>query len=49
MKGAKKELSSKERDELLKALKARFERHMNRHKGLEWARVQARLEGNADK
>jgi len=49
MKGAKKELSPKEREELLKALKARFEKNMNRHKGLEWARVQAKLEGNAEK
>jgi hypothetical protein len=49
MKGAKKELSSKQREELLKVLKARFEKNMNRHKGLEWARVQAKLEANADK
>jgi len=49
MKGAKKDLSSKERDGLLKALKARFEKRMNRHKGLEWARVQAKLEGNAER
>ena len=47
--GTKKELSPKERDELLKALKARFEKNTNRHKGLEWARVQARLEANAEK
>ena len=51
MKGVKtkKELSSKQREELLKALKARFEKNMNRHKGLEWARVQAKLEANAEK
>jgi len=49
MKGAKKELSPKEREGLLKVLKARFEKNMNRHKGLEWARVQAKLEGNTDK
>ena len=47
--GTKKELSPKEREELVKALKARFEKNMNRHKGLEWARVQAKLEANADK
>ena len=47
--GTKKELSSKEREELLKALKARFEKHMDRHKGLEWAKVQAKLEANAGK
>jgi hypothetical protein len=45
----KKELSVKERQELLKTLKARFEKHMNRHKGIEWAKVQARLEAGADK
>jgi len=49
MKGAKKELSPKERGELLKGLKARFEKNLNRHKGLEWARVQAKLEGKAEK
>ena len=43
----KKELSPKQREELLKALKARFEKNMSRHKGLEWAKVQARLEANA--
>jgi len=47
--GTKKELSPKEREELLKALKARFEKNMNRHKGLEWAKVQARLEANTEK
>jgi len=45
----KKELSPKQRDELLVALKARFEKNMNRHKGLEWARVQARLEAHPEK
>jgi hypothetical protein len=45
----KKALSSEQRDELLKALKARFEANMNRHKGLEWAKVQSRLEANAEK
>src|SRR6267154_2420033 len=45
----KKELSPKERQELLGALKARFEKNMNRHKGLEWANVQAKLEANAEK
>jgi hypothetical protein len=39
-------VSKKERDELLRALKARFEKNMNRHKGLEWAKVQAKLEAN---
>jgi len=45
----KKALSPEQRDELLRALKARFERNMNRHKGLEWAQIQAKLEANAEK
>jgi Protein of unknown function (DUF4256) len=51
MKGAgpKRELTPKDRDELLKALKARFEKNVSRHKGLEWAKVQAKLEANAEK
>ena len=53
---SRKDLSSKQsalpagkRQELLTILKARFEKNMNRHKGLDWARVQARLEGKAEK
>jgi hypothetical protein len=42
-------LSRKQCEELLGALKARFEKNMNRHKGLEWAKVKARLEANAEK
>lgn len=49
IKGKKKELSRAQRDELLKALAARFEKNMNRHKGLEWAKVLTRLEANSDK
>jgi len=45
----KKELSPKQREELLRALKARFEKNINRHKGLEWTKVQARLEANPEK
>ena len=45
----KKELSPKQREELLRALKARFEKNMNRHEGLEWAKVKARLEANIEK
>src|SRR5450631_2369783 len=45
----KKELSSKQREELLKTLKARFEKNMNRHKGLDWAKVQTKLEANTEK
>jgi len=40
-------LSKKQRDELLNALKVRFEKNMNRHKGLAWTDVHARLEANA--
>jgi len=42
-------LSAKQREELVSALKARFEKNMNRHRGLEWAKVQARLEANTEK
>ncbi|MCZ7402558.1 MAG: DUF4256 domain-containing protein [Candidatus Methanoperedens sp.] len=45
----KKKLSSEQSQELLRALKARFEKNMNRHKGLEWAKVQAKLEVNTEK
>ena len=45
----KKELSPEQHEELLKTLKARFEKNMNRHEGLEWAEVQAKLEANAEK
>jgi hypothetical protein len=44
-----KELSPKQREELLRALKARFEKNMNRHRGLEWADVQAKLEAKPEK
>jgi hypothetical protein len=49
MKRNKNELSAKQREELLRALRGRFEKNMNRHQGLEWAKVQARLEANAEK
>ena len=45
----KKSLSSGQRDELLSALKARFAKNMSRHKGLDWADVQKRLEANPAK
>jgi hypothetical protein len=45
----KKEFSTKHREELLNTLKARFEKNINRHKGLEWAKVQAKLEANTEK
>jgi hypothetical protein len=44
-----RDLKTKQREELLSALKARFEKNMNRHKGLEWAKVQAKLEANTGK
>ncbi|TWI58995.1 DUF4256 domain-containing protein [Halalkalibacter nanhaiisediminis] len=43
------ELSLEQREELLRILEARFEKNMNRHKGLEWAKVQAKLEANTEK
>jgi Protein of unknown function (DUF4256) len=45
----KKQLSPKQREELLAALKARFEKNLGRHPGLVWAKVQARLEARPDK
>ena len=42
-------LSKKQHEELLTTLKARFEKNMDRHKGLEWAEVQAKLGANAEK
>ena len=47
-KSNKKPLSTEQRKELLRALKARFAKNMNRHEGLEWAQVQAKLEANAE-
>ena len=44
-----KELSLEQHEELLKALKNRFEKNMNRHKDLEWDKVRAKLEANPEK
>ena len=44
----RRELSPEQREKLLRVLKARFEENMNRHKGLTWADVQARLEANPE-
>jgi len=44
-----RDMKTKQREELLRALKTRFEKNMNRHKGLEWAKVQAKLEANTEK
>jgi len=43
------DLSPEKSEELLSALKARFEKNMNRHEGLEWAKVQAKIEANTEK
>jgi Protein of unknown function (DUF4256) len=49
MKNDKKKLSPEQGKELLSALKTRFEKNMKRHKGIEWAKVQSKLEANPDK
>jgi hypothetical protein len=49
MKSSKKALSKEQREDLLRTLKVRFEKNMNRHKGLEWAKVQAKLEASPEK
>ena len=49
LKSNTKELSRDQREQLLRTLKARFEKNMDRHQGLEWARVQVRLDANADR
>jgi hypothetical protein len=49
LKKNKKELPPQQREQLLRGLKARFEKNMDRHKGVEWAQVQAKLEANAEK
>jgi uncharacterized protein DUF4256 len=51
MKGVKtkKELSPERREELLRILKARFEKNMSRHEGVEWGKVKAKLEGNPER
>lgn len=46
---SKKELSPEQREELLRILKSRFERNIDRHKGLEWIRVKSKLETNPEK
>jgi len=44
-----KELTSEQREELFRALQTRFEKNMNRHNGLEWDKVQAKLDANTEK
>ena len=48
-KTVQKQLSPQQREELLDALKTRFEQNMGHHKGLEWAKVRVRLEASAEK
>jgi hypothetical protein len=48
-KNNRKALSPEQREEILKTLKTRFEKNMNRHKGVEWSKVEAKLEANAEK
>jgi hypothetical protein len=48
-KSTKQKLSADQREELLKTLKARFQKNMQRHKGIEWTKVQEKLESNAEK
>ena len=45
----KKELPLEQREELLRVLKDRFEKNINRHKGIDWAKLQAKLESNSEK
>jgi len=49
MSNSKKKLSPSQREELLRILKARFEKNSKRHKGLDWAKVQGKLEANTEK
>ncbi len=48
-KGNKKELKAADSKDLMKTLKARFEKNMHRHKGMDWAKVQTKLEAQSDK
>ena len=45
----KKELPTEQHEEILKILKVRFEKNTDRHKGLEWSKIQTKLEGNTEK
>ena len=49
MEKEKRTLSTEQQEELLRTLKARFEKNMNRHKNLEWAKVYAKLQANTEK
>lgn len=49
VKSTKKELSASQQDELIKTLKTRFEKNMNRHKDIEWVKVLAKLHADTEK
>ncbi|MCM3240547.1 DUF4256 domain-containing protein [Heyndrickxia oleronia] len=49
MQTEQRELSSEQREKILTTLRARFEKNMNRHEGLEWTNIQTKLETNAEK
>src|SRR6187401_2110781 len=49
IKSSKKQLGSGEREELLKTLETRLGKNLSRHKGLEWAKVKAKLDANPEK
>lgn len=49
MKSNAKKLTPEQREQLLRILKDRFEEHMNRHQGVDWTKVQAKLDANAEK
>lgn len=49
MNNEERKLSPEQREQLLKALKSRFEKNMNRHKGIEWVKIQAKLEKNSER
>lgn len=47
--GNKKDLTSQQKEDLLKTLKSRFEKNMNRHKGLDWTKVHTKLKASSEK
>jgi len=49
MRTLKKELHPKQSEEIIRELRTRFEENVNRHKGLEWEKIQAKMEATAEK
>ena len=49
MNTTKKELNSEQREELLNIIQTRFDKNINRHASLEWAKIQAKLEAHPEK